>query len=173
MSSIPEVTLTEIEAADFNLVDQTSKLPAAAKCKRDQALEVLAKLRDVKGGLLVANPDILRKAAARRSTPASPHWFGLASVEPEVREMIKAARDRQSEVQRLAQASGRLVINVDRMPGEYAVLTLARRHRLTAYDAAYLELALGEALPLATLDEALASAGRVEGLSVIGANPAR
>jgi hypothetical protein len=105
MSSTPEVTLTEIEAADFNLVDQTSKLPAAAKCKRDQALEVLAKLRDVKGGLLVANPDILRKAAARRSTPTSPHWFGLPSVEPEVREMIKAARDRQSEVQRLAQAS--------------------------------------------------------------------
>jgi len=65
------------------------------------------------------------------------------------------------------------VINVDQMPGEYAVLTLARRHRLTVYDAAYLELALGEASPLATLDEALASAARAEGLSVIGGNPAR
>jgi len=65
------------------------------------------------------------------------------------------------------------VINVDQMPGEYAVLTLARRHRLTVYDAAYLELALGEASPLATLDEALASAACAEGLSVIGGNPAR
>ena len=65
------------------------------------------------------------------------------------------------------------MINVDQMPSEYADLTLARRHRLTAYDAAYLELALGEASPLATLDEALASAARAEGLSVIGGNPAR
>jgi hypothetical protein len=74
MSSTPELTLTEIDAAEFNLVDQISKLPAAAKRKRDQALETLAKLRDVKGRLLAANPDILRKAAARRRTPASPRF---------------------------------------------------------------------------------------------------
>jgi predicted nucleic acid-binding protein len=47
-------------------------------------------------------------------------------------------------------------------------LTLARRHRLTVYDAAYLELALREALPMATLDEALASAARAEGVSLVG-----
>jgi predicted nucleic acid-binding protein len=62
----------------------------------------------------------------------------------------------------------RLVINVDRIPSEHAVLTLARRHRLTVYDAAYLELALREALLLATLDEALVAAARAEGVPLVG-----
>ena len=39
-------------------------------------------------------------------------------------------------------------------------LTLARRYGLSAYDAAYLELAIRESLPLATLDRALAKAAR-------------
>src|SRR6266436_9787202 len=62
----------------------------------------------------------------------------------------------------------RLAITIDRAPSEPGVLTLARRHRLTVYDAAYLELALREALPLATLDEALASAARAEQVPLIG-----
>jgi predicted nucleic acid-binding protein len=62
----------------------------------------------------------------------------------------------------------RLAITVDRAPSETSVLTLARRHRLTVYDAAYLELALREALPMATLDEALANAARAEGISLVG-----
>jgi predicted nucleic acid-binding protein len=62
----------------------------------------------------------------------------------------------------------RLAINVDRMPSEPGVLTLARRHRMTVYDAAYLELALRETLPLATLDEALAGAARAEGVPLVG-----
>ena len=37
---------------------------------------------------------------------------------------------------------------------------LSREHGLTAYDAAYLDLALDSGLPLATLDEALARASR-------------
>ena len=57
---------------------------------------------------------------------------------------------------------------VDGIPDEMAVLTLARRRRLTAYDAAYLELALRRGLPLATLDGALASAARAEGVSLVG-----
>jgi predicted nucleic acid-binding protein len=47
-------------------------------------------------------------------------------------------------------------------------LALARGHRLTVYDAAYLELALREDLPLATLDAALARAARVEAVPLIG-----
>ena len=62
----------------------------------------------------------------------------------------------------------RLAITVDSSPNEIQVLTLARRHRLTVYDAAYLELALREGLPLATLDEALASAARAETVLLIG-----
>lgn len=42
-------------------------------------------------------------------------------------------------------------------------LALAREHGLTAYDAAYLELALRRGIPLATRDEALAKAVRSAG----------
>jgi len=38
----------------------------------------------------------------------------------------------------------RLRIRIDRTPDEDAVLRLARTHRLSVYDAAYLELAPGE-----------------------------
>jgi predicted nucleic acid-binding protein len=47
-------------------------------------------------------------------------------------------------------------------------MTLARRHKLTAYDAAYLELALREGLALATLDAALIQAAKAEGVELIG-----
>ncbi|MCB9538576.1 MAG: type II toxin-antitoxin system VapC family toxin [Myxococcales bacterium] len=40
------------------------------------------------------------------------------------------------------------------------VLALAREHQLSVYDASYLDLALRESLPLATLDAALAAAAR-------------
>jgi len=46
-------------------------------------------------------------------------------------------------------------------------LDLARQFRLTAYDAAYLELALREGLPLATLDEALQVAAREAGVPLV------
>lgn len=43
------------------------------------------------------------------------------------------------------------------------VLQLARRYRLSSYDASYLELALRNGLPLATLDTALAKAATKAG----------
>lgn len=45
-----------------------------------------------------------------------------------------------------------------------STLQLARRYRLSAYDASYLELALREGLPLATLDEDLMKAARRAGV---------
>jgi len=44
-------------------------------------------------------------------------------------------------------------------------LSLARAHKLPAYDAAYLELALRLGLPLATLDEDLAAAAAAVGVA--------
>ena len=43
-------------------------------------------------------------------------------------------------------------------------LTLADQHGLSVYDATYLELALRRRLPLATLDQALATAARAAGV---------
>lgn len=45
---------------------------------------------------------------------------------------------------------------------------LAERHRLTLYDAAYLELALRRQLPLATLDRELRSAAKKEDVQLLG-----
>ena len=62
----------------------------------------------------------------------------------------------------------RLRIVVDREPDEAAVLKLARAHRLSVYEASYLELALREAISIATLDDQLATAAVAEGADIIG-----
>jgi predicted nucleic acid-binding protein len=68
------------------------------------------------------------------------------------------------------QTLGQLSIAVDRSGIEHifsAVLETARRYRLSAYDAGYLELALREALPLATVDAALRNAARAAGVAMV------
>lgn len=49
-----------------------------------------------------------------------------------------------------------------------ATLRLAIGHRLTLYDAAYLELAERRGLPLATLDRELRAAAHTEGVMLLG-----
>jgi len=48
-------------------------------------------------------------------------------------------------------------------------LQLAESHRLTLYDAAYLELALRRELPLATVDHDLRIAAKAESITLLGA----
>ena len=52
-------------------------------------------------------------------------------------------------------------------PGLIGAVELAERHRLTVYDALYLDLALDVDAELATLDRDLATAARSEGVAVI------
>ena len=52
-------------------------------------------------------------------------------------------------------------------PADADVFALARKHQLTFYDAAYLELAAREGLALATLDKRLAEAARREGVALV------
>lgn len=61
----------------------------------------------------------------------------------------------------------RLPIRLDYTPQSSMVLALARKHRLTVYDAAYLELARRLGKPLATLDQALAAAAQSDGVALI------
>lgn len=49
-----------------------------------------------------------------------------------------------------------------------ATARLAERHRLTVYDASYLELALRRSLPLATLDGDLRAAAEAEKVPLLG-----
>lgn len=72
---------------------------------------------------------------------------------------------------RALQQLGLLPITVDAETVTRAwttTLGLADRFGLTLYDAIYLELAQRRALPLATLDRALRSAGRALGISLLG-----
>jgi predicted nucleic acid-binding protein len=62
----------------------------------------------------------------------------------------------------------RLKLSIDRVPEENEVIRLARRHGLTVYDSGYLELAMREGLPLATLDKRLGAAARDEGVRLFG-----
>ena len=66
---------------------------------------------------------------------------------------------------------GELPIRTDTEPDLGTALALARRRRLTIYDALYLELALRADAPLATVDRALASAAVAEGLRLIDPLP--
>lgn len=60
-----------------------------------------------------------------------------------------------------------LSIGTARAADNTLILTLAERHSLTAYDAAYLALALDRQLPLATLDRKLTKAAESEGLPLL------
>jgi predicted nucleic acid-binding protein len=75
-----------------------------------------------------------------------------------------------TDVLRLVELANGLPITVESMPLRRAlgsVLNVGRTHRLTSYDAAYLELAMRRGLPLATLDERLATAARQAGAVLV------
>jgi predicted nucleic acid-binding protein len=64
---------------------------------------------------------------------------------------------------------GLLPIRLEPTGADASLMTLARKWKLTVYDAAYLELAKREKLPLATLDRALEKAALAEGVALFGA----
>lgn len=64
-----------------------------------------------------------------------------------------------------------LPIAIDSETGKHAwhaTLELADRHRLTVYDATYLEMAIRRSLPLATLDRDLRQAAQAENVPLLG-----
>ncbi|MFY9315880.1 MAG: type II toxin-antitoxin system VapC family toxin [Burkholderiales bacterium] len=73
---------------------------------------------------------------------------------------------RAERLQTLDEAS-RLSLRVDAQVHDLRqISSLADRHALSAYDAAYLELALRLGAPMITLDKGLATAGAAAGLTV-------
>jgi predicted nucleic acid-binding protein len=86
--------------------------------------------------------------------------------------VVGERRGRLSEVDttRFVQLLGELPIDVEDQSLGAAfgpVLAIARSHRLSAYDAAYLELAARHGLPLATLDDALIQAAGEVGVPLL------
>ena len=66
---------------------------------------------------------------------------------------------------------GKLGIERDNEAADRAfthLLSLCRKHRLTSYDAIYLDLAIRRSLPLATLDDDLRRTARKLGVGILG-----
>lgn len=82
--------------------------------------------------------------------------------------LINAFRRKRIDVaerQDAFSALARFRVEIDSATNEKAwtaIVELAERHRLTIYDAAYLELSLRRGLPLATTDSDLRNAARAE-----------
>lgn len=77
----------------------------------------------------------------------------------------------EADSQRFIALLGQINIVVDQGTVAHALgdtLNLARRYKLSAYDSAYLELALRTGLPLATLDVDLAKAATAAGVPLFG-----
>ena len=89
----------------------------------------------------------------------------------EVRSALLAAERRKriskDEVEERLRFLLELPVKTDAEPNLVAAFALARRRRLSFYDAVYLELALRCGGALATLDAALARAGVAEGLALV------
>lgn len=107
----------------------------------------------------------LRRIEADQGVAPSLWWF-------EVRNglIVNERRGRIGEVRTMEflDELAAMAVSLDSSPQEGQTLALARKHRLTFYDAAYLELALRHDLPLATLDLPLARAARAEGVPLVG-----
>ncbi|HME36734.1 MAG TPA: type II toxin-antitoxin system VapC family toxin [Candidatus Sulfotelmatobacter sp.] len=108
----------------------------------------------------------LLAAGVEATTPAIwPLEVANALLVAERRKRITTAQV-TSVLQRIAS----LPISVDPIPVDRAfgqILAAARDEKLTAYDAAYLELAMREGLPLATLDDQLKQSARSAGVALV------
>ena len=91
----------------------------------------------------------------------------------EVRNVLVIAERRgrltQEDTAAAVQAIDALCIHLDHAPDNASLdrsLPLARTHGLSAYDALYLELAIRQQRPLATLDRKLSAAAQAEGIAL-------
>ncbi|HKS61553.1 MAG TPA: type II toxin-antitoxin system VapC family toxin [Xanthobacteraceae bacterium] len=83
----------------------------------------------------------------------------------------RRARLTEQQITFAMERLARMAIRHDPIPYDADVFALARKHRLTFYDAAYLELAQREGLALATLDDKLVAAARSEQIALVGPAP--
>lgn len=110
---------------------------------------------------------IMDLSQAKAVVPA--HW--AAEVANGILVGERRGRSKPGQVAGLHALLENFQVEVDAEGSEDAlgrILPLARAHRLTVYDAIYLELAERRGLPLATLDEDLATAARSVGVEVLG-----
>jgi predicted nucleic acid-binding protein len=91
-------------------------------------------------------------------------WFEIRNV---VLQGERRGRITEQYTADFLQRLERFAIDSADLPDQAATLVLARRHHLTFYDAAYLELAKRENIALATLDRNLATAALAEAVQLV------
>mgnify|MGYP006289406691 CR=1 FL=1 len=109
---------------------------------------------------------LLLEAPAGQALVPSIWGLELASV---IAKTEATGRLPEARTARFLQTLSILPIETDRWTADHALretLQLARRYRLSAYDASYLELAQRLSLPLATLEDALRRAAGKAGVKL-------
>src|SRR4051812_7406083 len=138
MGSMKEFVLDGSVTMAWYFKDEMNDYANAVRDGMDQSLAVVPSL----WSLEVANTIVMGERR-KRSTPAqAATWLSFLGVLPIIVDSETTAR-----------AWG-------------DTLGLARAHNLSAYDAAYLELAMRRGLPLATLDDKLKAAAVAVGVSL-------
>lgn len=103
--------------------------------------------------------EIVQQASRDGAIVPTLFWFELRNALLMGERRLKIS---QAQSERFLESVDLLRLTVDDAKESEAVMSLARRHRLTVYDAAYLELAKRRGLPLATLDGDLQKAATAE-----------
>jgi predicted nucleic acid-binding protein len=100
------------------------------------------------------------------------HW--PAEVANSLLMAVRRGRISREKANRFVRNLRALPIRLDPQDSDVVfddVFKLAEQYTLTIYDAAYLELAIREHLPLATLDKELRKAARAAGVPLLGPQP--
>ena len=119
---------------------------------------------------------VLRDESSPQADRALEQVAAIGGIAPalwwvEVRNVLLMAERRgrltQTDTAVAIQAIDAMGIRLDHAPDGATLLRLARTHRLTAYDAMYLELSIRQQRPLATLDRKLGTAAQAEGMTLL------
>lgn len=105
----------------------------------------------------------LLSSTARASVPAL-WWFEIRNA---MTTGLRRNRLSKANFETFLSDVALLNVDIEDIPDDRRIFDFAERHRLTFYDAAYLELAQRGRLPLATLDQALVKAAAAEGIALI------
>lgn len=161
---LPQI-LDDVEHGETSSLPDTAE-PSRGSCRRRCAGPRRSIRRSTASSSFASTPDGSQSANFCRLDAKG------TNIDPLRPRRIGRRRGRLTEVDTATflRSLSRLGISIDRSPEETEVLALGRRHRLSVYDASYLELARREAIPLATLDTELARAARSENLSLVGAD---
>ena len=116
--------------------------------------------------------ELLETLAGTDAAVVPQHW--LLEVTNVLLAAESSRKKKAAESAEFLALLGKLAIESDAETGHYAgtaTIALARKHKLTSYDAAYLELAMRRGVALATLDKNLRKAAVMEGVPVLPMGP--